>query len=113
MYTGFHQNSKLVLGINSSFVALIPKNDNPSCLSDFRPISLIGSLYKVLTKVLSSRIKPVLPMIISESQSTFIRGRNILDGVLVANEIVNDWKKKQKQGIVLKLDFEKPYDSMN
>ena len=63
----FHTNSKLVLGINSSFVALIPKNDNPSSLSELRPISLIGSLYKVLSKVLSSRIKVVLSKIISDS----------------------------------------------
>lgn len=109
----FHINSKLVRGINSSFVALLPKNDNPSCFSEFRPISLIGSLYKVLSKVLSSRIKSVLPKIISESQSAFKRGRSILDGVLVANEIVDEWKKKQKKGIVLKLDFEKAYDSIN
>lgn len=53
----FHTNSKLVLGINSSFVALLPKNENPSSLSDFRPISFIGSLYKVLSKVLSTRLK--------------------------------------------------------
>ncbi|XP_028095305.1 uncharacterized protein LOC114295281 [Camellia sinensis] len=109
----FHQNSKLVHGINSSFVALIPKNDNPTCLSDYRPISLIGSLYRVLAKVLSNRIKLIVSRIISESQSAFIGGRSILDGVLIANEIVDGWKKNQRKGIVLKLDFEKAYDSIN
>ncbi|CAL5341169.1 unnamed protein product [Camellia sinensis] len=109
----FHTNSKLVLGINRSFVALLPKNENPYSLSDFRPISLIGSLYKVLSKVLSSRLKVVLPKIISESHAAFIGGRSILDGILVANEIVDDWKRKQKKGLILKLDFEKAYDSIN
>lgn len=96
----FHTNSKLVLGINSSFVAFLPKNENPSSLSDFRPISLIGSLYKVLSKVLSSRLKVVLPKIIGNSQSAFKGGRSILDGILVANEIVDNWKKKQKKGLI-------------
>ncbi|XP_028102574.1 uncharacterized protein LOC114301812 [Camellia sinensis] len=109
----FHQNSKLVHGINSSFVALIPKNDNPSCLGEYRPISLIGSLYKVLAKVLSNRIKHIMPRIISESQSAFIGGRSILDGVLIANEIVDGWKKNKRKDIVLKLDFEKACDSIN
>ncbi|CAL5398010.1 unnamed protein product [Camellia sinensis] len=109
----FHKNSKLVQGLNSSFVTLIPKADNPSCLNDFRPISLIGSLYKILAKILSNRMKKVMPCIISETQSAFIGGRNILDGIFIANEIVDSWKKNQKKGIVLKLDFQKAFDSIN
>ena len=109
----FHQNSKLAHGVNSSFVTLIPKNDNPSCLNEYMPISLIGSLYKILAKVLSNRIKQVMPMIISESQSTFIGGRNILDRVVIANEIIDGWKKNMIKCIVLKLDFEKAYYSIN
>lgn len=53
----FHQNASLVGGINSSFIALIPKTDSPSCLDEYRPISLVGSLYKILAKVLSNRSK--------------------------------------------------------
>lgn len=62
----FHQNASLVGGINSSFIALIPKTKSPSCLNEYRPISLIGSLYKILAKVLSNRLKQVMPKIISE-----------------------------------------------
>lgn len=109
----FHQNGKLVRGINSSFIALIPKNENLSSLGEYRPISLIGSLYKILAKVLSNRIKTVMPRIISDTQPAFIGGRNILDGILIANEVVDGWKKDRKNGIILKLDFEKAYDSVN
>ncbi|CAL5404238.1 unnamed protein product [Camellia sinensis] len=109
----FHQNARLVGGINSSFVALIPKNHSPSCLTEYRPISLIGSLYKILAKVLANRMKKVMPMIISEVQSAFLGGRNILDGILIANEIVDGWRRSNRKGLVLKLDFEKAYDSIN
>ena len=62
----FHHNASLVGGINSSFIALIPKVQSPSCLNEYRPISLIGSLYKLLAKVLSNIMKQVMPKIISE-----------------------------------------------
>ncbi|XP_028061933.1 uncharacterized protein LOC114265350 [Camellia sinensis] len=93
--------------------ALIPKVDSPSSLRDYRPISLIGSLYKILAKVLANRMKQVMPRIISESQSAFLGDRNILDRILIANEIVDGWRKSNKKGLVLKLDFEKAYDSVN
>ncbi|CAL5403808.1 unnamed protein product [Camellia sinensis] len=109
----FHQNATLVSGLNSSFIVLIPKVDSPSHLSEYRPISLIGSLYKILAKVLSHRMKQVMPQVISEAQSAFLEGRNILDGVLIANEIVDGWRKFNRKGLVLKLDFEKAYDSVN
>ena len=63
----FHLNAKLVRGLNSSFVALIPKVKNPTSLSEYRPISLVGSLYKILAKVLSNKLSQVLPRIINET----------------------------------------------
>jgi len=52
----FHRNRKLTKGINSTFIVLIPKVDNPQHLNDFRPISLVGSMYKILAKVLANRL---------------------------------------------------------
>lgn len=71
----FHQNASLVGGINSSFIALIPKVLSPSCLNEYRPISLIGSLYKILAKVLANRMKKVMSKIIGEAQSAFLGGK--------------------------------------
>lgn len=55
----------------------------------------------------------MLPKIIRDVQSAFVGGRNIQDGILIANEVVDDWKKRKKKGLILKLDFEKAYDSVN
>ncbi|XP_028098838.1 uncharacterized protein LOC114298468 [Camellia sinensis] len=104
---------RLLKGINSSFITLIPKKDNPIGLSDYRPISLVESIYKIIAKLLANRLKVVLPHIISETQLAFINGRSILDGVLIANEVVDGWKLTEKKRVVLKLDFENPYDFIN
>lgn len=85
----FYSNSKLGYGVNYSFVTLIPKKDNPNSFLDYRPISLINSLYKVLSKVLANRMKQVLPTVIDKAQSAFVGGRNIYDGVFIANEVVD------------------------
>ena len=71
----FHRNGKLAKGVNSTFIALIPKIDSPQMLSDYRPISLINSLYKVLVKVLANRLWLVLCSVVSDSQSDFVRGK--------------------------------------
>ncbi|GAU46950.1 hypothetical protein TSUD_180540 [Trifolium subterraneum] len=86
----FHRNGKLTKGLNSTFIALIPKVDSPQRLNDFRPISLVGSLYKILAKVLANRLRLVIGSVISESQTAFVKDRQILDGILIANEAVDD-----------------------
>ncbi|GAU39768.1 hypothetical protein TSUD_220120 [Trifolium subterraneum] len=99
-------------GVNCTFIVLIPKVDVPLKLSDYRPISLVGCTYKVLAKVLANRLSKVIGNVISVNQSAFVKGRQILDGILIANEIVDEAKKKKKELILFKVDFEKAYDSV-
>ncbi|MCH80227.1 cysteine-rich receptor-like protein kinase [Trifolium medium] len=111
--TEFHEKGKLVKGINSTFIALIPKKDNPSKLNDFRPISLVGCAYKILSKVLANRLKKVMHNIISGVQTAFVQGRQILDGVLIANEVIEEAKRLNREVVFFKVDFEKAYDSVD
>ncbi|GLT56373.1 hypothetical protein SLA2020_294170 [Shorea laevis] len=109
----FHQNGKLVRGLNSSFLTLIPKKLNPRELKDFRPISLIGCVYKLLSKVLANRLKYAMPEIISETQSAFVGGRQLVDSVLVLNEVVDEVWDRKTPAFVFKADFQKAYDCVN
>ncbi|RVW53118.1 LINE-1 retrotransposable element ORF2 protein [Vitis vinifera] len=82
-------------------------------LRDFRPISLLGGLYKLLAKVLANRLKKVLDRVVSADQNAFVRGRQILDASLVANEVIDYWYKRKEKGLICKLDIEKAYDNIN
>ncbi|GAU36842.1 hypothetical protein TSUD_213660 [Trifolium subterraneum] len=109
----FHRNSRLTKGINAAFIALIPKVESPQRLNDFRPISLVGSLYKILAKVLANRLRLVMGSVILESQTAFVRDRQILDGILIANEVVDEARRAKKELILFKVDFDKAYDSVD
>ncbi|KAM0071671.1 putative RNA-directed DNA polymerase [Helianthus debilis subsp. tardiflorus] len=100
-------------GCNSSFVALIPKIRDPQLLANFRPISLVGSIYKIIAKVLANRLKPALKDFISPNQSAFVGGRNILDSPLIVGESVAWAKKVKLKLLIFKVDFEKAYDTIN
>ncbi|GJS67975.1 RNA-directed DNA polymerase, eukaryota [Tanacetum coccineum] len=99
-------------GCNSSFIALIPKIPDANVVKDFRPISLIGSLYKIIAKILANRLVVVLGDIVNEVQSAFIADRQILDGPFILNEVLQWCKSKKKQSLIFKVDFEKAYDSV-
>ncbi|RVW77606.1 hypothetical protein CK203_043008 [Vitis vinifera] len=88
---------RFVKSINAYFLVLISKKGGIEDLKDFRPISLVGILYKLLAKVLANRLKKVMGKIVSKSQNTFVEGRQILDASLIANEAIDSM---QKSGVV-------------
>ncbi|KAK2409977.1 hypothetical protein QL285_045372 [Trifolium repens] len=109
----FYNNAILPKAITASFLTLIPKKDHPQELSDYRPICLISCVYKLLSKVLAARLKTVLGKVISPIQSAFLPNRQILDGVLVVNELLDLAKRRKDKCLFFKVDFERAYDTVN
>jgi hypothetical protein len=88
-FHNFHEHERFVKSLNANFISLIPKKLGQLEARDFKLVSLIGSVYKILAKVIANRLQPIVGNLISNSQNAFIGGRQILDSFLIANECLD------------------------
>ncbi|GJX84645.1 putative RNA-directed DNA polymerase, eukaryota, reverse transcriptase zinc-binding domain protein [Tanacetum coccineum] len=109
----FYHDPLIPSGCNPLFITLILKVNDPKVVKDFRPISLIGCQAKIIGQLLANRVAEVVYPVVGSEQYAFIKGRQILDGPLMLNEIVGWSKAKKRQLMVFKVDFEKAYDSVS
>ena len=99
--------------LNYGVITLIPKLKEATKIQQYRPICLLNVSFKIFTKALMLRFENCMSRITNVCQSAFIKGRNIMDGVMALHEVLHDTKIKKKDGLILKLDFEKAYDKLN
>lgn len=100
-------------GVNSTILALVPKKAASMEMRDYRPIACCNVLYKVVSKILANRLKLLLPRVITENQSAFIKGRLLMENVLLASELVKDYHKDVvSPRCVMKIDISKALDSV-
>ena len=98
--------------LNSANIALLPKKDGADTAADYRPISLMHGVTKIMGKVLTNRLAPHLPKLVSNSQSAFIKGRSILDNFQYIQGAVNHYHKAKTPMLFVKLDIAKVFDSV-
>ena len=91
-------------------ITLIPKVKEANTIKQYRPICLLNVDYKWITETLTNRLTPITKEIIGRNQIGFIKGRNILEGVVVLHEALHELRKSKGHGLILKIDFEKAYD---
>jgi hypothetical protein len=96
--------------LNATFHTLIPKEERVTNPKHFRPIALCNVIYKVITKVIATRLKPILPYLISNEQSGYVEGRQIMDSVILAHEVIHSLKSSRTPGMLIKLDLSKAFD---
>lgn len=99
--------------LNFGVISLIPKSSDPTNIRQFRPICVLNECFKFISKVVTNRFSEVTSLVIWHTQTTFIPGRFILKGCIILHEVLHVLKTKSKKGIIMKIDFEKAYDSVS
>lgn len=113
VFEEFFEKGILSIAMKSTFIVLIPKKEGARELGDYWPISLVTSLYKIISKVLSNRLRQLMREIVYSMQGAFIKGMRIINEILIANECVDVRRKSREKGVVCKLDMEKAYDRVD
>lgn len=113
MFSKLHAEELNMSRMNYGLITLIPKLKGANNSKQFRPICLLNVDYKWFTKVLTMRLSRCAANIIIPAQTAFIPGRFILEGVMMLHEVLHELRVHHKQGIILKLDFEKAYDKVH
>lgn len=113
--TSFFNFGNMPKEVNNSLIILIPKISNPSSMDHYRPMSLCNVIYKIISKLLVNKIRPLLHKIISPCQSAFVPDRWIAENQVIVQEMLHSFKtRKVKTGLMaIKLDLQKAYDKVN
>ena len=111
---GFLQVGQLDLfRLNFGNIILLHKVNNAERIQQYRPICLLNVSFKIFTKVATIRLNSVADNVVSPSQTAFMQGRNILDGVVILHETIHELHSKKLNGVLFKIDFEKAYHKVN
>lgn len=109
----FRKQGRFVKEISHTNIALIPKKQDCISMTDYRPISSCNSIYKIISKSMVNRLKPILMKIILPEQHGFTPGREITDSIIMAAETIHTMHNSKAKGMIIKLDVSKAYDRVS
>lgn len=110
MFRDFSNDQLDIKRLNYGVITIVPKLKEANNIKQFRPICLLNVDYKYFNKVLTNRLVPIARKVIGKQQTGFIKGRNILEGVVVLHEVLHELRTSKRKGLIMKIDFEKAYD---
>ena len=112
MFHDLHFGDLPLFSLNFGVITLLPKTWEANKIQQYIPICLLNVSFKIFTKVTTNRINLVADHLISPTQTTFMRGRNILEGAVVLHETIHELHRKNMSRVIFKIDFEKAYDKV-
>jgi hypothetical protein len=112
MFVAFHKGELPLFHLNFVTIILLPKKENAIQIQQYRPICLLNISFKIFTKVGTSKIPEVVHIVVRPTQTAFMPGRHILEGVVVLHETIHELHRRKLDGMLLKIDFEKAYDKV-
>ena len=107
------ETGMFVRSLNYTFIVLVPRKGGVEDFKNFKPINLVGNLYKLIAKVLANKLNTVMGRLVNKAQNAFVEGRQILDAPLITNEVIDSMLRKGEKGILCKLGIEKAYYHIN
>jgi hypothetical protein len=107
-----HARQLELFRLNFGEIILLPKVNEAERIQQYRPICLLNVSFKIFTKTTTIRLNTVADHVVQPSQTAFMQGRNILDGVVILHEMVHEMHQKILNGVIFKVDFEKAYDKV-
>lgn len=110
----FFRSRSLLKQINHSEIALIPKSSHASYVGDFRPISCCNVVYKLISKILVARIRPLLNDLVDSAQTAFLPGRNMVENIHLIQELLRGYcRKRISPRCIIKIDLQKAFDTIS
>ncbi|XP_022869849.1 uncharacterized protein LOC111389190 [Olea europaea var. sylvestris] len=110
----FFSSGSILKQINHTVIALVPKSSQAPSVGDYMPISCCNVIYKVITKILASRLRPILGDIVDQARVAFIEGRSMTKNIHLSQELMRQYNRKRvTPRCLLKIDIRKAYDSLS
>jgi hypothetical protein len=112
LFSFLHSQQVELFHLNFGEIILLPKVNEVERIQQYRPICLLNVSFKIFTKVDTIILNTVADHVVRPSHTSFMQGRNILDGVAILHETIHELHSKKLNGVILKIDFKKAYDKV-